>query len=161
MANTAIYPGTFDPLTLGHLNIIKRASGLFDHLIVAIAANSSKQPLFSLAERIHLAQTAVSALDNVAVYGFSSLMADFAKQHQARVLIRGVRSIADFEYEKQLAEMNQALLPGLETVFLLPDTQHSYVSSSLVKEVARHGGETAQFLTPDSYQALRKKLITK
>ncbi len=154
----AIYPGTFDPLTLGHLDIVTRASRLFNHVILAVAQNSSKQPMFTLEQRVYLAQQATAQLPNVEVVGFSDLMAGFAEQQQANVLIRGVRSVSDFDYERQLAQMNSHLLPGLESVFMIPAEAYAFVSSSLVKEVARHGGDVSGFVTPEILSALKGKL---
>ncbi|WP_294911974.1 pantetheine-phosphate adenylyltransferase [Tatumella sp. UBA2305] len=158
MTTRAIYPGTFDPLTLGHLDIVTRSARLFDQVILAIARNNTKQPMFSLDERIDLAQQATSHLPNVTVLGFGDLMANFARQQQANVLIRGVRSVSDFDYERQLAQMNNHLLPGLESVFMIPAETYAFVSSSLVKEVARHGGDVSGFVTGPVCQALLAKL---
>ena len=158
MTTRAIYPGTFDPLTLGHLDIITRASRLFDRVILAIAHNSTKQPMFTLEERVTLARQATCHLPNVEVTGFSELMADFARKQQANVLIRGVRSVSDFDYERQLALMNSHLLPGLESIFLIPAEAYAFISSSLVKEVARHQGDISGFVTPEICQALLNKL---
>lgn len=158
MSTKAIYPGTFDPFTLGHLDIVTRAARMFDHIVLAIAASPSKKPLFSLEERVDLAQQVTAHLDNVEVMGFSDLMANFAKAQQANVLVRGLRAVSDFEYELQLAQMNRHLLPGLESVFLMPSEGFSFVSSSLVKEVARHGGEVEAFLPAPVHQALMAKL---
>lgn len=158
MSTKAIYPGTFDPMTLGHLDIVTRAARMFDRLVVAIAASPGKKPLFTLDERVDLARQATAHLTNVEVVGFNELMADFARAQQANVLVRGVRAVADFEYESQLAQMNRHLLPALETVFLLPSQGFSFVSSSLVKEVARHGGDVQAFLPAVIYQALLTRL---
>ncbi|AUX95259.1 pantetheine-phosphate adenylyltransferase [Mixta gaviniae] len=158
MSTRAIYPGTFDPLTNGHLDILSRAAVMFDEVILAIAASPSKKPLFSLDERVALAQQATAHLTNVEVVGFSDLMANFARDRQANVLVRGLRAVSDFEYELQLAHMNRHLLPSLESVFLMPGERYSFVSSSLVKEVARHGGEVAAFLPEAVYQALLARL---
>lgn len=158
MSTKAIYPGTFDPFTLGHLDIVTRAARMFDHIVLAIAASPSKKPLFSLEERVDLTQQVTVHLDNVEVMGFSDLMANFAKAQQANVLVRGLRAVSDFEYELQLAQMNRHLLPGLESVFLMPSEGFSFVSSSLVKEVARHGGEVEAFLPAPVHQALMAKL---
>ncbi len=158
MTTRAIYPGTFDPLTLGHLDIVTRSSRLFNHVILAIARNNTKQPLFTLEERIALAEEATAHLPNVEVLGFSELMANFAKKQQANVLIRGVRSVSDFDYERQLAQMNNHLLPGLESVFMIPAEAYAFVSSSLVKEVARHGGDISGFVTSAVHQSLMAKL---
>jgi len=158
MQKRAIYPGTFDPVTNGHINIITRAAGMFDRVIMAIAASPSKKPLFSLEERVALAQEATAHLENVEVIGFSDLMASFARDQQATILIRGLRAVADFEYETQLAHMNRHLMPELESVFLMPAKEWSFISSSLVKEVARHRGDVADFLPANVHQALLEKL---
>lgn len=158
MSTKAIYPGTFDPITLGHLDIVTRAAQMFDHLVVAIAASPSKKPMFDLDERVELAQQVIAHLPKVEVVGFSDLMANFARAQQANVLVRGLRAVSDFEYEMQLAHMNRHLLPTLESVFLMPSEGFSFVSSSLVKEVARHGGDVTAFLPAPVHQALQAKL---
>ncbi|KQN63288.1 pantetheine-phosphate adenylyltransferase [Erwinia sp. E602] len=158
MSTKAIYPGTFDPLTNGHLDIVTRAALMFDHIVLAVAASPSKKPLFSLDERVALATEVTAHLDNVEVIGFSDLMANFAREQQANVLVRGLRAVSDFEYEMQLAQMNRHLLPTLESVFLMPSGQYSFVSSTLMKEVARHGGEVQAFLPAPVWQALMAKL---
>lgn len=158
MSTKAIYPGTFDPMTNGHLDLVTRAALIFDHVILAIAASPSKKPLFSLDERVALATAAISHLNNVEVIGFSDLMATFAKDHNATVLVRGLRAVSDFEYEMQLANMNRHLMPTLESVFMMPSKEWSFISSSLVKEVARHGGDIKPFLPENITQALLKKI---
>jgi len=158
MSTKAIYPGTFDPMTNGHLDLVTRAALMFDHVILAIAASPSKKPLFSLEERVALATAATSHLNNVEVIGFSDLMATFAKNHQANVLVRGLRAVSDFEYEMQLANMNKHLMPTLESVFMMPSKEWSFISSSLVKEVARHGGDIKPFLPDNITQALLEKI---
>ena len=158
MSTKAIYPGTFDPVTLGHLDIVTRAAQMFDQVILAVAASPSKKPLFSLEERVALASEMVAHLPNVKVVGFSDLMANFARDQQANVLVRGLRAVSDFEYEMQLAQMNRHLLPTLESVFLMPSEGFSFISSSLVKEVARHGGDVSAFLSAPVHQALMAKL---
>lgn len=158
MSTKAIYPGTFDPMTLGHLDIVSRAARMFDHIVLAIAASPGKKPLFTLEERVDLAREVTAHLDNIEVVGFSDLMANFARTQQASVLVRGIRAVADFEYELQLAHMNRHLLPTLESVFLMPSEGYSFVSSSLVKEVARHGGDVTAFLPVPVHQALLAKL---
>ncbi|KFB99813.1 phosphopantetheine adenylyltransferase [Trabulsiella guamensis ATCC 49490] len=158
MATKAIYPGTFDPITNGHIDIITRASYMFDTVILAIAASPGKKPMFDLDERVVLAQQATAHLSNVVVMGFSDLMANFARAQQANILIRGLRAVADFEYEMQLAHMNRHLMPELESVFLMPSKEWSFISSSLVKEVARHQGDVTHFLPPHVHQALLEKL---
>lgn len=158
MTSKAIYPGTFDPLTNGHLDLVTRASLMFDRVILAIAASSSKKPLFSLEERVSLAKEVTAHLKNVEVIGFSELMAHFAKHQRANILVRGLRAVSDFEYELQLANMNRHLMPTLESVFLMPSEEWSFISSSLVKEVARHGGDISPFLPAPVTQALLAKL---
>jgi len=158
MQKRAIYPGTFDPITNGHIDIVTRAAAMFDELILAIAASPSKKPMFSLDERVALAQEATAHLQNVTVVGFSDLMANFARDQQATILIRGLRAVADFEYEMQLAHMNRHLMPNLESVYLMPSKEWSFISSSLVKEVARHQGDVAHFLPQPVHQALLDKL---
>ncbi|EIB97596.1 pantetheine-phosphate adenylyltransferase [Pantoea sp. Sc1] len=158
MSTKAIYPGTFDPVTLGHLDIVTRAAQMFDQVILAVAASPSKKPLFCLEERVALASEMVAHLPNVKVVGFSDLMANFARDQQANVLVRGLRAVSDFEYEMQLAQMNRHLLPTLESVFLMPSEGFSFISSSLVKEVARHGGDVSAFLSAPVHQALLAKL---
>lgn len=158
MSTKAIYPGTFDPMTNGHLDIVTRAALMFDHVILAIAASPGKKPMFLLDERVALATQVTSHLDNVEVIGFSDLMANFAKAQGANVLVRGLRAVSDFEYEMQLANMNRHLLPTLESVFMMPSKEWSFISSSLVKEVARHGGDIAPFLPQVITQALMEKI---
>jgi len=157
MSVVAIYPGTFDPLTFGHLDIIKRSAGLFERLIIAIALNPTKKPLFSLEERVALAKQATASLPNVEVIGFNSLLAQLAEQHSATVLIRGVRSVSDFDYERQLAQANQQLNPQLETIFMTPNEQYAYLSSTIVKEVARHQGNITNFVSAEIHHAVLAK----
>lgn len=158
MSSKAIYPGTFDPMTNGHLDLVTRASKMFDHIILAIAASSSKKPLFTLEERVALATQVTAHLENVEVQGFSELMAHFAAHQNANILVRGLRAVSDFEYELQLANMNRHLMPQLESVFLMPSEQWSFISSTLVKEVARHGGDITAFLPDVVAKALMEKL---
>ncbi|SFU11421.1 Phosphopantetheine adenylyltransferase [Kosakonia arachidis] len=158
MSTKAIYPGTFDPITNGHIDIVTRAAAMFTEVVLAIAASPGKKPMFSLDERVALAQSATAHLPNVTVVGFSDLMANFARAQQANILIRGLRAVADFEYEMQLAHMNRHLMPELESVFLMPSKEWSFISSSLVKEVARHQGDVAHFLPPNVHKALLEKL---
>ena len=158
MSTKAIYPGTFDPMTNGHLDIVSRAALMFDHVILAIAASPSKKPMFTLEERVALATQVTSHLKNVEVIGFRDLMANFAKAQGANVLVRGLRAVSDFEYEMQLANMNRHLLPTLESVFMMPSKEWSFISSSLVKEVARHGGDITPFLPQVVTQALMEKI---
>ncbi len=144
----AIYPGTFDPITNGHIDLIQRAAKLFDKVIVAIASNSKKNPRFSLEKRIELAQQVLVNCPNVSVKGFEVLLVDFAREEKANILIRGLRAVSDFEYEFQLASMNRKLAPEIESVFLMPADEYSFISSSLVKEVATLGGDISSFVHP-------------
>ena len=158
MEKRAIYPGTFDPMTNGHLDLVTRAASMFDHVILAIAASPSKKPMFTLEERVALATQVTAHLPNVEVLDFSELMAHFAQHQNAHILVRGLRAVSDFEYEMQLANMNRHLMPTLESVFLMPSKEWSFISSSLVKEVARHGGDIAPFVPEQIAQALGEKL---
>lgn len=157
MHRRVIYPGTFDPITNGHTDLIQRASMLFDRVIVGIAASPSKQPWFTLEQRVAMAHDALEGLGNVEVVGFSGLLVDFAKEHQANVLLRGLRAVSDFEYEFQLANMNRRLMPELETVFMTPAEENSFISSTLVREVALHGGDVSQFVCEAVALALKEK----
>ncbi|PKI16461.1 pantetheine-phosphate adenylyltransferase [Colwellia sp. 12G3] len=152
----AIYPGTFDPVTNGHSDLIVRASKLFSEVIIGVASNPSKQPRFDLAQRVAMLEQVTQHLTNVTVVGFTGLLVDFAKQHQAKVLIRGLRAVSDFEYEFQLANMNRRLSPELESVFLTPSEGNSFISSTLVKEVAFHQGDVSQFVDPVVKAALEQ-----
>lgn len=152
-----IYPGTFDPITNGHLDLIERAADMFDEVIIAVAASPSKNTMFTLDERVHFAQEVTKHLDNVTSKGFSGLMVDFAKQEQANVLIRGLRTTVDFEYEFGLTNMYRRLMPGLESVFLTPAEEHAFISSTIVREVAIHGGDVTNFVPPVVAEALKEK----
>ncbi|PAJ74266.1 pantetheine-phosphate adenylyltransferase [Pseudoalteromonas sp. NBT06-2] len=154
----AIYPGTFDPITNGHTDLVERAAKMFDKVIVAIAFNPNKKPFFELDLRVKLTKNILSHLDNVRVIGFSGLLADLAVQQDANILVRGLRAVSDFEYEFQLANMNRRLNPDLESVFLTPSEENSFISSTLVKEVAIHKGDVSQFVHPLVAQALQDKL---
>ncbi|MBP7546832.1 MAG: pantetheine-phosphate adenylyltransferase [Corallincola sp.] len=156
-----IYPGTFDPITNGHVDLIGRAARLFDQVVVGVAASPSKRPMFSLDERVELARTAVAGCDNVEVVGFAGLLVDFARDCNASVLIRGLRAVSDFEYEFQLANMNRRLKPDLESVFLTPSEENSFISSTLVKEVAIHGGDVGQFVQPHVAAALARAVAAR
>ncbi len=158
IAKIALYPGTFDPITNGHIDLVQRASKLFDQVIVAIASSSKKNPRFTLSERIDLAEKVLSDCPNVTVKGFGILLVDFAKQQNANILIRGLRAISDFEYEFQLASMNRNLAPEIESLFLMPADEYSFISSSLVKEVAALGGDVSNFVHPLVYEALKSKV---
>ncbi len=157
----AIYPGTFDPLTKGHSDIIKRAATLFEHVIVAIAANPTKTPVFNLHERVQLAESVLAKLDDVEICSFDNLLVEFAKQRGAQVILRGLRAVSDFEYEFQLAGMNRKLEPTLETMFLMPAEQYAYISSSLVREIAGLGGDVSDFVHEEVRTALTAKLKLK
>ncbi|GAB4301671.1 MAG: pantetheine-phosphate adenylyltransferase [Thiohalomonadaceae bacterium] len=158
MPVTAIYPGTFDPITNGHSDIIERAARLFDEVVVAIAASSKKQPAFTLEERVTMAQAALIDLPNVEVCGFDTLLADYVQQRGAQVILRGLRAVSDFEYEFQLASMNRRLAPRVETLFLTPAENYAFISSSLVKEVASLGGDVSAFVHPEVLAALQNRL---
>ena len=153
----AVYPGTFDPITNGHADLITRAAPLFERVVVAIAENPGKQPGFSLDDRIALARLALAGLRNVDVRGFDMLLADFVREIGAGVILRGLRAVSDFEYEFQLASMNRHLIPTAETLFLTPAEQYSFISSSLVREIARLGGDVSSFVHPAVQQALRQR----
>lgn len=152
-----VYPGTFDPITNGHIDLVERALRLFDHVIVAIAKSSKKNPLFTLEERVDLTSRALSHLDNIEVCGFDRLLADFVKERNATGLIRGLRAVSDFEYEFQLANMNRALAPQMESIFLTPSEKFSYLSSSLIREIASLGGDVSQFVPKIVEDALKEK----
>ena len=157
MTQRAIYPGTFDPMTKGHVDLIERACKLFDEIVIAIAASEAKNPLFTLDERIQIAEKIFECNNKVKVVGFSGLLVDLAKDNNAKILIRGLRVVADFEYEFQLANMNRAMMPELESVFLTPKEQYSYISSSLVKEICKMGGDVSEFVDPISLSELKRK----
>ncbi|BAW80938.1 phosphopantetheine adenylyltransferase [Candidatus Nitrosoglobus terrae] len=154
----AVYPGTFDPITRGHGDLVERAAKLFERIIVAVAANTTKTPCFSLEERVSMAKESLVDYPNVEVLGFDILLADFARACKARVLLRGLRAVSDFEYEFQLANMNRYLVSEVETLFLTPAEQYAYISSSLVREVATLGGNVSPFVHPCVAIALAKKL---
>lgn len=158
MKNNAVYPGTFDPITLGHIDLIERASQLFDKVIVAIASNPNKKPLFSLEERVALAKQVLGSFPSVEVHGFDNLLLDFAQAHHVNIILRGLRAVADFDYEFQLAGMNRHLRPDIETLFLMPAEKYLYLSSSLIREVATLGGDITGFVPDVIVQAIHKKL---
>jgi pantetheine-phosphate adenylyltransferase len=157
MSITAIYPGTFDPITCGHSDIVRRASKLFGRIIVAVAESPRKEPSFPLDERVSLAQSALAGLGNVEVCGFDMLLARFARERGATVILRGLRAVSDFEHEFQLAAMNRQLAPEVETMFLTPAEEYSFVSSSLVREIARLGGDVSNFVSPAVLRALAER----
>ncbi|MGX9519141.1 pantetheine-phosphate adenylyltransferase [Vibrio mediterranei] len=154
-----IYPGTFDPITNGHLDLIERAATMFDEVIIAIAASPSKNTMFTLDERVEFAREVTKHLENVSAKGFSGLLVNFAEDEKANVLIRGLRTTVDFEYEFGLTNMYRRLLPGLESVFLTPAEEHAFISSTLVREVAIHGGNVSQFVPPLIEKALQTKKV--
>jgi len=157
MKITAIYPGTFDPITHGHVDIIARASRLFDKVFLAIADSTDKQTLFSTEERIDLAKTALSSLANVEVFNFDKLVTDVARDLDAKVIVRGIRAAADFDYEFQMAGMNRSLFKEAETIFLRPAEHLSFISSSLVREISSLGGDVSEFVHEDVLAALKQK----
>ncbi len=154
---TIVYPGTFDPITNGHVDLIERASKLFDKIIIGIASNQKKSPLFTIDERIHLATVAVAHLDNVEIIGFDYLLVNFVKDCNAEAVMRGLRAVSDFEYEFQLANMNRALSPELESIFLTPSEKCSYISSSLIREISALKGDASKFVPPHVAAALLEK----
>jgi pantetheine-phosphate adenylyltransferase len=157
MKNIAIYAGTFDPITFGHVDLIERASRLFSEVIVGIAASPNKKPLFTLDERVALTQQVITGCPNVKVYGFHSLLLEFAREHKANVILRGLRAVADFDYEFQLASMNRFMDPKVESIFLMPAEKYTYISSSIVREISVLGGDVSGFVPAPVVQALQKK----
>ena len=158
MKRTAIYPGSFDPLTNGHLDVIQRAAKLFDRVIVAVAENESKHPLFTLAERVALVKSAVTKLPNVRTDSFSSLLVEYVAERKAQAIVRGLRAVSDFEFEFQLALMNRKLDESIETIFMMPKDTYTFLSSRIVKEIARLGGDVRSFVPPNVQIALKAKL---
>lgn len=161
MKNIAVYPGTFDPITFGHIDLVERAARMFDKVIVAIAVSSNKKPVFSLQERVELAQQTLNRYSNVEILGFDTLLTGFMKQHKANIILRGLRAVSDFDYEFQLAGMNRQLEPKIETLFLMPGEKYSYISSSFVREIAALGGDVTQFVPENVVNALKVKLSGK
>lgn len=157
-AITAIYPGTFDPITNGHTDLTERAACLFDKVILAVAENPSKQPAFDCQQRVQLAKGVLAHLDNVEVCSFDSLLVDFVRDRGAQVILRGLRAVSDFEYEFQLAGMNRRLAPDVETMFLTPAEQYAYISSSLVREIAAHQGDVSPFVHESVLAALKNRM---
>ena len=153
----AVYPGSFDPVTNGHVDVVDRARKLFDEVVVAVAHNDEKQPLFSLEERVDFLQSTVGKIDNVRVVHFDGLLVDFALEEKANAVIRGLRAVSDFEFEFQMALMNRKLEGNLETIFLMPKEEYTYLSSRLVKEIARLGGDVSQFVPAAVAKSLAKK----
>ena len=154
---TAIYPGTFDPITNGHTDLLQRALKRFDRVIIAVAGSTGKSACFTLEKRVSLAKTALAQLDHVEVVGFSGLLVKFAQEQGADVILRGLRAVSDFEYEFQLASMNRKLAPDVETMFLTPDEGYSFISSSLVREIASLGGDVGAFVHPAVQTALKER----
>lgn len=155
-SRVAVYPGTFDPITNGHIDLVVRASHLFDRVVVGVAESPGKSPAFPLAERIALAQEAIGVIPHVEIRGFDNLLAHFVRELGAGVILRGLRAVSDFEYEFQLASMNRHLIPEVETLFLTPAEQYSFISSSLVREIARLGGDVSGFVHPSVQRALKR-----
>lgn len=158
MKNKAVYPGTFDPMTLGHEDLVRRAASLFDHVVLAVADSRTKRPLFTLAERIDMARDALADVRNVSVEGFSGLLMNFVQEHDARVVMRGVRAVSDFDYEFQLAGMNRKLYPEVETVFMTPGEEHMFLSATLVREISVMGGDVSKFVSPTIAACLKTKI---
>lgn len=158
MNHKAVYPGTFDPITLGHEDLVRRAARLFDRVVVAVADSSAKRPFFTRDERVDMIREVVRDLPNVEVAGFSGLLMKFVQEAGARVVIRGLRAVSDFDYEFQLAGMNRNLYPDVETLFLTPGTQHMFVSATLVREISLLGGDASQFVPPVVARRLKEKV---
>ena len=154
---TAIYPGSFDPVTLGHYDIIERSSQIFDRLIVGVLNNSAKSPLFSVEERVKMLKDVTKELPNVEIKSFDGLLIDFARENQAQVIVRGLRAVTDFEYELQMAQMNRVIAPEIDTLFLTTNLKYAYLSSSIAKEVAMYGGDISAFLDPAVERQVQKK----
>jgi pantetheine-phosphate adenylyltransferase len=157
MSRRAIYPGTFDPVTNGHKDLVRRAAGIFDHVLIAVAANPGKTPLFNHEERISLCRRVLADIPNVSVEGYQGLTVDFMRQNGIRIVVRGLRAVSDFEFEFQLANMQRHLLADIETVFLTPQEQFTFISSTLVREIAVYGGDVKQFVDPIVAEELRRK----
>jgi len=158
MNHRAIYPGTFDPITLGHEDLVRRAATLFDHVIVAVADAATKRPFFTRDERVAMVREVVKDVKNVEVVGFSGLLMKFVQQHNARVVIRGLRAVSDFEYEFQLAGMNRGMYPEVETLFLTPGEQHMFISATIVREISMMGGDVSKFVPAHVATQLQAKI---
>ena len=158
MTVSAMYPGTFAPITLGHEDLVRRASRLFDKVVVAIAANPAKEPMFTLEERVELVSSSLADLDNVEVSGYEGLTVDFARENGLGVILRGLRAVSDFEYEFQLANMNRHLDENVETAFLTPTETYNFISSSLVREICSLGGDISEFVSPVVFEALTRRV---
>ncbi|GAA0698330.1 pantetheine-phosphate adenylyltransferase [Marinobacterium maritimum] len=159
--NTAIYPGTFDPITNGHSDLVERASRMFDRIVLAVAASPKKQPMLPLEQRIELARTTLAHLPNVEVIGFDCLLADLVREQNANIILRGLRAVSDFEFEFQLANMNRKLAPQAESLFLTPAEHLSFISSTLIREIASLGGDVSEFVHPAVASALKQHLSQK
>ena len=157
---TAVYPGTFDPMTLGHEDLMRRAGRLFERLILAVAAGHHKRTMFSLAERLEIAQELAVKHPNVEVIAFDGLLSDFVLEHGGKVVVRGLRAVSDFEYEFQMAGMNRHLMPNVETVFLTPSDQYQFVSGTFVREIANLGGDVSKFVSPSVLSRLQQRVKT-
>nr|WP_249225876.1 pantetheine-phosphate adenylyltransferase [Shinella sp. XGS7] len=155
---TAVYPGTFDPMTLGHEDLMRRASRLFERLIIAVAAGHHKRTMFSIEERLDIAQQLAAKYPNVEVIPFRGLLRDFVMEHGGKVVVRGLRAVSDFEYEFQMAGMNRSLMPEVETVFLTPSDQYQFISSTFVREIATLGGDVSKFVSPLVLERLRERI---
>jgi pantetheine-phosphate adenylyltransferase len=158
MKRKAVYPGTFDPITRGHEDLVRRASRLFDQVVLAVADSRAKRPLFTLSERVDIAREALKDIRNVSVVGFSGLLMKFAREQRAHIVVRGVRAISDFEYEFQLAGMNRGLYPEVETVFMTPGEQFMFISGTLVREISILGGDVRKFVSPYVARRLKAKI---
>lgn len=156
--STAVYPGSFDPVTLGHFDIIKRTAKMFDRVIIGVLNNKAKSPLFSAAERVSMLKEVTVSLPNVEIQSFEGLLIDFVRQNGAGIVVRGLRAITDFEYELQLAQTNRVIAPEVDTIFLTTNLKYSYLSSSIVKEIAEYDGEISEFVHPAIARKVRKKL---
>jgi pantetheine-phosphate adenylyltransferase len=157
MSRRALYPGTFDPITNGHRDLVRRAAGIFDSVLVAIASNPGKTPMFTMEERVDMARRVLVDIPNVEVGGYSGLTVDYMRQHDIKVVVRGLRAVSDFEFEFQLANMQRHLLKDIETVFLTPQEQFTFISSTLIREIAVYGGNVGEFVDPLVAAELRKK----
>ena len=156
--NRAVYPGTFDPITRGHEDLVRRASTLFDEMIVAVADSRGKSPFFTVEERVAMARETLAPFDNVRVEGFSGLLMDFLHKHDAKIILRGLRAVSDFEYEFQMAGMNRNLFPDVETLFLTPAEQYMFISATMVREIASLGGDVSPFVNPIVIPRLKAKV---
>lgn len=159
--NSGIYPGSFDPVTYGHLDIIKRAAAVMDHLIVAVLKNNGKTPLFSVDERVNMLKAVTKDMENVEVMSFSGLLVKFAKEHDVKVIVRGLRAVTDFEYELLMSQTNRVMDPDIDTIFFTTDLDYAYLSSSTVREIASYGGDISKFVPPYVEDFIKKKLEDK